>query len=86
MLASATTEGVVYGVHRNASYNGPFLGPGLELKEALACFDQRFVQTASAGNNSNSCHAFRGEPFHLTAGQLDDGLTRIMSHENSADS
>jgi hypothetical protein len=85
MLASAATEGMVYGVHCNASDDGPFLGLGLELKEALACLDQRLVQTASSGNDSYGCHAFRGQPFHLTAGQLDDGLTGIMSHENGAD-
>jgi len=86
MLASAATEGMVYSVHCNASDDGPFLGLGLELKEALACFDQRFVQTASTGNDPDGRHAFRGEPFHLTTGQLDNGLTGIVSHENGAHS
>src|SRR5512139_673769 len=84
MLASAATEGVVYGIHGHASDDGPLLGLGLEFEEALACLDQRLVQSASTGNDSYSRHAFGGEPLHLTAGQLHDGLLAVMSYENGA--
>ena len=57
MLTAATAEGMVYGVHGHAPHNGPLLGLGLELEEALARFDQGLVQASSTGHNTNGGHA-----------------------------
>jgi len=78
VLLVTTSMGMVNGIHRHTSGDGPLVTLSLVLVESTASLQQRLVGTASSGHNANSGTAQVGESALGTRRHADTGGLLVL--------
>lgn len=83
VLVVTTTVGVIHGVHSNTTSTGPVVALGLELVVRTASLEQRLVDTATTGDDTDGSTAATRDGLLGTGGKTDAGLVlvgRVTDH------